>query len=973
MRSEFPGRAGRRRGAAVGMAALVLLPAAAGPARAAAPEVADETVVTGSRIQRPALVGSSPVLGIDAGEFRLQGAARAEDLLRSFPQLYLGQNSGASYEAVGTATVDLRNLGAHRTLVLVNGRRLPAGSPLARGRGADLNQIPVQLVRRVEVLTGGASAAYGSDAVAGVVNFQLRDDFEGLELDYQFSRYRHRNDSSRWRGIAAAGGHPLAPGRAGDGDISALALAAGFPLPDARGHVAAYFDYRHTGAVLQGDRDYSACTLDRTRTRCRGSSAIPAGRFTDFGETARPYDFTVVGDEFVDRAESDLYNYGRSNYFQRPEERHALGLLARIDAGARAEAYLELMFAETRTTAQIAPSANFFLTDTLRCDHPFLSAQQYRVLCADRGLGPDDVQRTVIGRRSVESGERQNDLRHGSARGVLGLRGKLGDAWRYDAFLQYAEVRMKNTYRNDLSRTAIERALDAVRDPATGAAVCRAALDGTDPACVPWNIFRAGAVTPAMADYLRLSLHARGRTDQGVASAQLAGSLGAYGLVSPFAERGLSVAFGGEYREENLSYRPNAAYRDGDGAGQGGARLPVRGGFEVAEAFVELSAPLAEGRPYAEELVLDLAWRHSDYDYGETANTYASRLGWAPSAALRLRGSYQRAVRGADVRELFLPEGFALFDMPGNDPCAGPVSGPPGEERTALGRSFEECARSGVTAAQWGRIENSPSSQYNHLQGGNEELTPEVADTWSLGLVWTPPAAAGLSLTADYYRLRLRDGIGTPSPVAVLEQCLDGRRQYCAAVRRGAVGDLWIGADVASSGHVAARVSNDRRLDVHGVDLVAAHRLGRLEFRNVLSYVESWRLQQLPTAAARDCAGRWGGDCGAPTPALRNRLRVTWHGPQGLRVSGLWRYLSRVEAATPRLADLREMDYFDLAASWTAGDRLTLRAGVNNLFDREPPNAGDAAGPTIFGNGNTFPGLYDALGQYWHLGAAWAF
>ncbi len=968
MHDEFLTRNGRRRTAALALAALALPPAAA---RDAAPEAPDEIVVTGSRIGQPAAVGSSPVLGIDAGEFRLAGAARAEDLLRGFPQLYLGQNSGASYQAVGTATVDLRNLGARRTLVLVNGRRLPAGSPLARGGAADLNQIPAQLVRRVEVLTGGASAAYGSDAVAGVVNFQLRDDFEGLELDYQFSQYRHRNDNARWRGVAAAGGHALAPGAARDGDISSLALTAGFPLPDARGRVTAYFSYRHADSVLQGDRDYSACTLDRTRSFCRGSSTIPAGRFTDFGETARPYDFTVAGDEFVDRAPDDLYNYGRSNYFQRPDERRALGLFAQFDAGARAEAYLELMFAENRTVTQIAPSGNFFLTDELRCDHPFLSPQQYRVLCAERGLGRDGVQRAVIGRRSVESGERQNDLRHRSARAVLGLRGELGDAWRYDAFAQYAEVRMKNTYRNDLSRTAIERALDAVRDPATGEVVCRAALDGADPACVPWNIFREGAVTPAMADYLRLSLHARGRTDQGVASAHLAGELDAYGLVSPFAERGLAVAVGAEYREENLRYRPNAAYRAGDGAGQGGASQPVRGGFEVAEAFAELRAPLAEGRAYAEELVLDLAWRHSDYDYGETANTYAARLGWAPTAALRLRGSHQRAVRGADVRELFLPEGFALFDMPANDPCAGPVSGPPGAERTALGRSFEECARSGVTAAQWGRIENSPASQYNYLQGGNAELRPEVGDTWSLGLAWTPPAA-GLTLTADYYRLRLRDGIAVPSPAAILRQCLDGRLQHCAAVRRGAAGDLWVGSDVATSGRVAARVSNDRRLDVRGVDLVAEYRFGRLELRNVLSHVERWRLQQLPTAAARDCAGRWGEDCGAPTPALRNRLRATWHGPWGLRVSGLWRYLSRVEAASPRLADLREMDYFDLAASWEAGARLTLRAGVNNLFDREPPNAGDAAGPTIFGNGNTFPGLYDALGQYWFLGAAWA-
>ena len=545
------------------------------------PQQLEAVVVTGSRIQQANLFSSSPVIQVEAEDLAFQGTVRVEDMLRNLPQLYSTQNASQSNGATGTATLNLRNLGAARTLVLVNGRRLPAGSPLQGGVGADINQIPAALIESVEVLTGGSSATYGSDAIAGVVNFLMRDDFEGIKLDYQFSQYQHDNGSERWQRIVRDAGYEVADGSVWDGDISNVSLIAGHKLGADRGNVTVYGTFRDIDPVLQADRDYSSCALSNDLSECSGSATQPQGTFSDFGVLRSrgldSFDYKVEGDRFVPR-EGTLFNYGPSNYFQRPDRRWTAGLFAHYDLHERVETYAEFMFMDNRSVAQIAPSGAFFVTDSLNCGNAFLSRQQFDALCGAYGLTRDDSQQVFIGRRNVEGGSRQNDLRHTSYRGVFGLRGQLSENWRYDLYYQYSEVRMRNSYLNDLSITRIRRALDAVRDPATGQVVCRSVLDGSDPGCVPWNIFREGAVTQDMVNYLSLPLSARGATDQTVVSGYIAGNLGRYGLRSPLAATGLDLVLGGEYRDDNLKFSPNQAYRSGDGAGQGGASQPVSGG-----------------------------------------------------------------------------------------------------------------------------------------------------------------------------------------------------------------------------------------------------------------------------------------------------------------------------------------------------------------------------------------------------------
>jgi len=960
------------RGIAVGAAMLLSVAAPVLAADEESPEIdvheapvqLEEVVVTGSRIHIPNLASASPIYHIDAEALQFQGNVRVEDTLRILPQVFSTQNAGISNGATGTATLNLRNLGAQRTLVLVNGRRLPAGSPVQGGIGADINQIPGALIKSVEVLTGGSSATYGADAVAGVVNFLMVDDFEGVKLDYQFSQYQHNNDSARWQGIVRDAGYSAPSGSTWDGDISNVSLVAGKNL-GSRGNVTVYGTYRNIEAVFHGDRDYSSCDLIRGLTACGGSATSPQGTFLRPG--LEGFDYKVEGHQFVPR-EGTLYNYAPTNYFQRPDTRWTAGLFANYDVHDKVEAYTEFMFMDDRSVAQIAPSGSFFHPDMLNCDNPFLSPQQFEAVCGAYGLTKDDRQTVRIGRRNVEGGSRQNDLRHTSYRGVFGLRGDLSDRWRYELHYQYSKVNMKNTYLNDLSVTRVRRALDAVEHPGTGDPVCRSVLDGSDPGCVPWNIFQEGAVTPDMVNYLAVPLTAEGSTDQTVISGYLTGHLGRYGITSPFADNSVDVVLGGEYREEKLRFNPDEAYRSGDGAGQGGATPPVSGGFDVTEFFFEAGIPLIEGAPYAEELGLDVGYRYSDYDFDLQTNTFGVRSVWDVNSGVKLRASFQRAIRGPNVRERFRPQGLNLFDMPA-DPCGGPVT----DGQTAAGRTFEECARSGVTAAQFGNIAHSPAAQYNVLQGGNPDLGAEEADTYSFGLVWTPRFVDGFNFSVDYYSIRIRKGVSALNPQFILDECLDGDAVQCAKINRGQGGDLWLGSDVSRSGHIVSFLDNLAIEKVQGYDITAlydydAGEWGRLHVNDILSITSTWDQQELEGAPTTDCLGKWGLTCGPPTPNMRNNLRATWITPWGVRPSLMWRYVSGVEALSDTGVDLGERHYIDLAAIWDFADYASLRVGINNLFDREPPVAGQEAGPSIAGNGGVFPGLYDILGRYFFFG-----
>lgn len=965
----------------------------------------EDVVVTGSRIRQPNLTTTSPVTQVTGEDIDIQGVTRVEDLVTQLPQAFAAQNSTVSNGASGTATVSLRNLGSSRTLVLIDGKRMGYGSP--QDDAADLNQIPGQLVERVEVLTGGASAVYGSDAIAGVVNFIMRRDFEGIEIDAQYGFNQHNNDYDGVGNVrnviaARAAANPsqfrLPDDNVTTGFSREVNILMGVSTPDDRGNITAYAGYRKNNKVLGRDYDYSSCSLGApaaatpTDFACAGSGTSFPGQFTNFGS----YTYTVdANGNFIPYVGArDAYNFGPLNYYQRPDERYTLGAFGHYDVTDKIEVYTQLMFSDYSTIAQIAPSGNFFgefadgfrTTDgssTIRCNNPLLSAQQRGAIgCTDVDIAAGAAKDMYIGRRNVEGGGRQSDIRFQSYRGVIGARGDLNEAWSYDLTAQYSRAQYTNIYRNEFSNTRLARALDVVTDPVTGQPVCSSVVAGIDADCVPYNIFRSGGVTQEALDYLQVPLLATGWTTQQVVSGSLTADLGTYGLKSPWATRGVQAAFGAEYRRDSLDLTPDVSFTSGDGAGQGGPTLGLNGANQVYDVFAEAQIPLAEGMAFADQLSVDLAYRHSEYQLGGGTDSWKIGGDWAPVPSVRFRASAQRAVRAPNVIELFTAQGFNLFDLDA-DPCDKNVAASYAGDAACIGSNPWQVTLAQATSTGI----SSPAGQYNFLQGGNTALTPEESDTMTFGVVFTPEFLPGFNLTVDYFDIQIDNLISSIGAQNSLDACYTaGLAAACSNIQRNSNGQLWIG-----TGNVVDLNTNIGGLSTSGVDVAANYRMDLADYgwdsAGTLGFtmVGTW-LQSLETDTGLgfdnskyDCAGYYANQCGVPNPEWRHRMRVDWGTPiEGLNLAGTWRYYGGSEIAvlgadgslgnSPAARIDREFDainYFDLAATWQARDNVNVRVGVNNVFDTDPPLS-YSVGTT--GNNNTYPQLYNAMGRYVFFG-----
>jgi iron complex outermembrane recepter protein len=957
---------------------VALIAASAGavayvPAASAQDQELEQIIVTGSRIPQANLEGTSPVTVIGAQDVKLEGTVQVEDLINNLPQAFADQGGNISNGASGTATVNLRNLGSDRTLVLVNGRRMPAGSP--RGPVApDLNQIPAPLIERVEVLTGGASAVYGSDAVAGVVNFIMNDKFEGVQIDASYSAYWHNNSEDSLQRLVRDSGFKAAPGEVWDGGEYSLGITLGSNFADGRGNATLFFGYTNTDPVLQSERDYSACALASTTTGfyCGGSSTAYPGRFrvtnlSGVGNYSRTLDPNTG--QIRNFGSQDFYNYGPLNYYQRPQDRYQAAAFAHYDINDSARVYTEFMFMDNSTVAQIAPSGAFGSVLQVSRTNPLLQqdgAQWFNELFPAGYAGA--TRGVIVQRRNVEGGGRQDDLGLTSYRGVVGIKGSLfDDNWNYDVYGQYGTVLFAETYKNDFSLNRISRALDVVTDTTTGQPVCRSVVNGTDPNCVPWNIWSLGGVSQESLDYLQTPGFQRGDTTQTVVNASLSSDLGNYGVKLPTAKDGVGIAFGAEYRQEGLDFNVDTAFQTGDLAGQGGPTLPVSGDYNVIDLFVEARVPLVQDMSFAQDVTFTGSYRYSDYSTDVTTDTYGIGLDWQVVDDVRLRGSYQRAVRAPNVIELFSTAGLGLFDM-ARDPCSGPTP-------TA---TLAECRNTGLPDALYGTDLNSTAGQYNAIFGGNVDLQPEEADTWTVGIVFTPTFIDGLAVTVDYWNIEVDDTIGTVPPQTALNQCLaTGSAEYCSLITRDSEGTLWL----LPEGNIVATNVNIGTTKTSGWDIGLNYDLpigdfGSLRFAFMGTYLDEFVTTPLPGISEYDCAGLYGDTCGTPLPELRTRLRTTWATPWDVDLSLNWRFFDSVDidysSSDEDLSDpslvfpidrtLDSQNYFDIAATYTYAERYTFTAGINNVTDEAPPLSGFVGAG--FGNGNTYPQVYDALGRY---------
>ena len=456
---------------------------------------------------------------------------------------------------------------------------------------------------------------------------------------------------------------------------------------------------------------------------------------------------------------------------------------------------------------------------------------------------------------------------------------------------------------------------------------------------MPYNIWTLDGVTPAALAYLQIPLVLRGETEERVVNASVTGDLGSYGMKLPTANSGLFVNFGAEYREESSELLPDASYQNGDGAGQGGATLPISGGYRAKDVFAEARMALVEDRAFARSLSVEAGYRYSDYSLDFTTDTYKLGLEWSPVQDLRARASFQRAARIPNVAELFAVRSVGLNGT--IDVCAGPTPT----------LTPEQCARTGVTPELYGNITINQAAQYNGFTGGTPDLKPEEADTLSFGLAYQPSFVPGLRMQVDYFSIEIDDAIQNPNQDFTLLQCArTGDPQLCSRIQRDRDGSLWESA----SGFVTDTLTNIGGIETSGIDLDMSYAFdigsaGRLGFDFVATHLDKFDVSP-QTGVAYDCAGLYGGICGVPAPEWRHKLDATWRTPwAGLDVTLAWRYFGEVKRdaedsneflgflgqVTGVLATdsrLGSRSYLDLSAAMTLRDRYTLRLGVNNLI-----------------------------------------
>jgi iron complex outermembrane recepter protein len=901
----------------------------------AEPEDEPEIIVTGTRIPRPDLASASPITSFGAEEIAAHGALQAEDFLNTLPQASPDFSRTANNPGDGTARVNLRGLGADRTMTLLNGRRMaPSGTEGA----ADLNNLPAAIIERIDVVTGGASAVYGSDAVAGVVNFITRDDFEGAEITAQFDTYD-----------------------AGDGDVFNASAVWGASAFNERAHLLVYLDYLEREAVLNGDRAFSSVSISddpETGELFPGGSAIvPSGfingqivnsvfvpsRIFEAGGTLRPPD-----------PATDLYNFAPDNYLQVPLERWSGGAIARFQITTDLEGALELMYSGPRSTQQLAPSPfSGFIDVPIAAD--FFPASTQAHLETNFDPDGDGIASFRFSRRLSDVGPRQSVFERDTYRAAAGLHGVLGE-WEWDGAYTYARNDTHSELRNDASISRILQGL--LIDPLTGACV--------DPTggCVPVNLFGPNTLSPEAANFIRMDdITEETRVEQHTVT------VFAEGDVFALPAGALRASVGADWRRVSSVYEPSPALATGDSAGF--TQSPaVAGAFEVREAFGEVLVPILAGAPFAHRLELEAGARFTEHSTAGSHWTWKYGLQWLPIEAVRVRGMVQRAVRAPNVQELYEAPRLSQEGMTGFDDFCAALNDP-------IANGFADvCVAQGMDPSQVGVFDPTGDYIADTVTSGNTALGPETADTLTFGADWEFGDPWRVRLSADYFEIELRDAILLADPIANCGAAANAGDAACALIHRDPSGFITLieshpvnysraiveGVDFGASADFDVpswlRLTPDANI---GVDVMATHYLRAASAAS-------------PAASLLNCVGYFG--CGtydllgATTPEWATTTTLRYRtGPFSAMLR--WRYVGpldnsdAIEAEALGLAQpimaIPEIDavhYIDLALAYELGEHARFSVGVDNVFEQDPPLL---ASNQV--QANTDPARYDVFGR----------
>ncbi len=903
----------------------------------------EEIVVTGSRIPRRDLTSISPLTTIERSDIELSGRLTMEEVLNRMPQVSPDFGRTSNNPGDGTARVNLRGLGAGRTLVLVNGRRL---APSGVGSAVDVNNLPQALIDRVEIITGGAAAVYGADAVAGVVNFITRDDFEGLSLEGSF-------------GVTGAG----------DAQTRELSATYGQAFAGGRGQVTLFANALEREALFAGDRSFTREALEEDLQ----GNLFPGGSFrapelvifapADLGNGPVFPIFDPDGNPRAFDDPADRYNFAPINYLQIPLRRWSAGLLADMELGESLVAYTELSFANNASRLNLAPVPAGGLL-TVNTDNPLLTTATQSVLMNNFMSGPG-LATFPYGRRMSEVGARITRQDRDYLRGIVGLRGDLSANWSFDSWVGVTDASESEEFENDVSASRFTQGL--LVDPATGQ--CVDASGG----CVPVNPFGAGNISPEAADFLRIT-----GVENTTERTQTVAGLFVTGTAIENWAGPVDVAVGLTWRRDQGDFEADDVLFSGDTLGFRG-RSAISGAEEVLEPYAEALVPLATDKPLARYLGIEAGVRFSDYKLAGGQWTHKFGIDWAPSDSLRVRAMQQRSVRAPNVAELFEAqfEEIAFVTSAGvPDPCSA--------SQDPVGNGVvEKCLIQGLPESQVGVFESETQVLGAFVRGGNLGLQPETADTLTVGFVFGPESA--WSLAVDYFDFDVEDAIGQIDAGSICFDPLNTANLFCDNIERGANGSI---------SRIREQTSNRGLLTARGIDaqlriqaeLPAALSIGSqsasLQFSTSLTHLLEYKQQENPVSRVLSCAGRFGRPCfdgevfdGAQT-FPRNRGTATVNYQSGmLSLYMTWQWIQGTDNAVPlslgfqntpgavlAVPDVGSRNYIDLGVGYQLGERTELRLNVNNLFDRSPPLMADAVLQS-----NTDTGLFDVLGRSFFL------
>jgi outer membrane receptor protein involved in Fe transport len=941
---------------------------------AAAPQ--EEIVVTGSRIARPELTAAVPVAVVGREAIQQEGATNVQDILNELPQVGIGTsrtNTNFATSANGVATVDLRNLGNSRTLVLVNGRRFVAG--IAGTSAVDLNNIPTDFVERIEVTTGGGSAIYGSDAVAGVVNFILRDRFEGITARAQYG-ITERGDNARYLGSITGG----------------TSWGA-----DGRGNVIVNFSYDKDEGLPSRNRGISDqdCFLNASPDECGPgfySSYSPQGRFellnaagnrvnaipTSAGGTTGLFSFDRNNNNSFVAGTSLGFNRNAERLISVPVERYLAAGILNYDITDGIEAFAEVTYAKVFSNSSLEPLA-LDATDIydgsdaqglgIPITNPFIPAN-VRAIIAARNADADpanDIAFLGFRRRQNEVFDRSNVNERDTWRTAVGLRGDIAENWRFETSYVYGHLH-DFTSSEDIDNARYRNALDAELGP-DGQPRCRSAAARAD-GCVPINIFGAGTASPAASAYVQAVVP----KSEDIVNEQHVLSASISGTVPLFAAGPLGVAFGAEYRKEESVDDLDILTNTG---GNSGNQTPdVVGEFDVKEVFGEIEVPLLADRSFFHDLRIRSAARYSDYSTVGGIFSWSAGAEWAPVRDLRFRAVYAIANRAPNINELFQAPS-ETFPTGITDPCQG-VTATSSGEFDATCRAIPGVA-SVIAANGSFTYELADIQSINGFNGGNLDLEEETAETLTVGAVFTPSFLRGLSLTVDYFNIKIEDAVNiVPRQTSITECLRTGDAAFCDNVIRF--------TNTGRLRTINAQNLNVSEITTEGVDVNLRYntRLGlRADDRfdmNIL-YTHLLKLEQASFPGAPleenvgqlDAAGRLGAGFKHKASA-----RFTY-ATGGASISWQTNYLGKIRDTLgddpfgdPALEELNRVGdkfYHDVQFRQRVGDnnRFEFYVGVDNLLDQDPPFLPSGFSSSITGT-ETAADTYDPFGRRYYAG-----